>query len=348
MKWIPFELHTHTPHSDGKHTLLEMCLEARRLGIQGIALTDHNTMSGMSEARAVQEETGVVILPGMEWTTFYGHMLTIGAPYCDWRDLGPKDIHKGISRVHQAGGIVGIAHPYRMGSPICTGCHWEYEVENWNDVDYMEVWHELNPSLKRHNRQAMQKWTALLDQGYRITATAGRDWHHSAVHNERPAVTYIELPEGWENCAAESVVHAIAQGRCMPSMGPLLLMEAVVGASRYRVGDEIPIHEDSEMTVTLQICIVRSELCIPYGNELLVTRVVVESNNGILLDQVWDQEQTHLQQQIELEGIRWLRAKAMGVMQEVFTTLVFTNPIYIRMPKSENAEEEMNGCKTIE
>lgn len=72
MRWLPFELHTHTPHSDGTHTLLEMCAKARELGLSGIALTDHNTTSGMADAASVTEETGIAIIPGLEWTTFTG------------------------------------------------------------------------------------------------------------------------------------------------------------------------------------------------------------------------------------------------------------------------------------
>ncbi|MDQ0897976.1 CehA/McbA family metallohydrolase [Paenibacillus sp. V4I7] len=141
MPWIACELHSHTFHSDGKQTLMELAIGAKALGFECIALTDHNTMTGLNDKDAVEQETGISIISGMEWTTFYGHMVTLGLThFADWRPVGPDDIHKGIADVHRSGGIVGMAHPYRIGSPICTGCFWEFNIEDWNDMDYIEVW----------------------------------------------------------------------------------------------------------------------------------------------------------------------------------------------------------------
>lgn len=47
MRWLACELHTHTLHSDGSQTLDELVKGAVDLGFDAIALTDHNTMSGL-------------------------------------------------------------------------------------------------------------------------------------------------------------------------------------------------------------------------------------------------------------------------------------------------------------
>ncbi|WP_166244045.1 CehA/McbA family metallohydrolase [Paenibacillus turpanensis] len=336
MNWVPFELHTHTPHSDGRHSLLEMCREAKKLGLGGIALTDHNTVSGLAEAKAALEETGVAVIPGMEWTTFYGHMLTLGAPYCEWRDLGPRDIHKGIGRVHEAGGIVGIAHPYSLGSPICTGCHWEYEIKDWNDIDYIEVWHEMMPPYKNHNVPALQQWTALLNEGYRIAATAGRDWHHSDHVEGWSAFTYVGLADEKDRFSAESVVKAIQSGRCIVSMGPLLHVEASVGAASYGIGDDIDAADvgesregkDGETSMSLRIHVEPSAEPGRFGDEVQVTKLIIESNVGELAVLPWTDQQSAAEHHLQTEGLRWLRVKAMGVLYGGFTTIAFTNPIY--------------------
>ncbi|CAM4285669.1 CehA/McbA family metallohydrolase [Paenibacillus tarimensis] len=340
MNWIPFELHTHTPHSDGRHSLLEMCREAKKLGLGGIALTDHNTVSGMTEAEAAQEETGVAIVPGMEWTTFYGHMLTLGAPYCEWRDLGPEDIHRGIERVHQAGGIVGIAHPYSLGSPICTGCHWEYTIKDWSDIDYIEVWHEVMPSYKNHNVPAWNLWTSLLNEGYRIPATAGRDWHHSGQDDSWSAFTYIGLPEPDDRYSAESVVQAIRRGRSVISMGPMLHVEALAGDARYFIGDIVEDSAGRLSSMRLLIQVQPFAAAERYGDRMQVTKLVVESNIGELADRPWNEQEAGIELYVPLEGIRWLRLKAMGVLLGGWTTIAFTNPIYVNREQKNETEGE--------
>ncbi|WP_281883144.1 CehA/McbA family metallohydrolase [Paenibacillus sp. YYML68] len=330
MNWIPFELHTHTPHSDGRHTLLEMCLEAKKLGLEGIALTDHNTVSGLAEAKRIQDETGIAIIQGLEWTTFYGHMLTLGAPYCEWRDLGIHDIHVGIERVHRAGGIVGIAHPYTMGSPICTGCHWEYEVKDWEDIDYIEVWHGMTPSYTSYNQLALQQWTSLLNEGYRITATAGRDWHHSDSVVGIPAFTYIGLEERVDRYCTGQVVQAIQRGRCFMSIGPLLHVEAQVDNRTYMLGDCIDMTgvEAKVNTLSLSIQLQFSEIPSRNSEHMQVTRIIAESNRGDVLNVPWMEGQTVHEPDIPIEGLRWLRIKAVGVLYGGLTTVALTNPIY--------------------
>lgn len=328
MRWLPFELHTHTPHSDGTHSLLEMCRAAAELGLEGIALTDHNTVSGLADAEAVSRQTGITIIPGMEWTTFYGHMLTLGAPYCEWRDLGPHDIHKGIARVHEQGGIVGIAHPYSFGSPICTGCHWDYTVSDWDQIDYMEVWHETMPSMKNHNVPAFSQWTELLNQGYRISATAGRDWHRSDPDAPLAAYTYIGLPDAPLPHSLTDIIAAIRQGRLCLSMGPLLEIRLNLGDGQYGLGNEVPLpikqgYPEAELTVKIT-CSTQPER--PWGAER-GSLIIIDSNLGELA-KVPALEYDGLPISLTTAGLRWLRARLFGTINGILTTIACTNAVY--------------------
>lgn len=328
MRWLPFELHTHTPHSDGTHSLLEMCRAAAELGLEGIALTDHNTVSGLADAEAVSRQTDITIIPGMEWTTFYGHMLTLGAPYCEWRDLGPHDIHKGIARVHEQGGIVGIAHPYSFGSPICTGCHWDYTVSDWDQIDYMEVWHETMPSMKNHNVPAFSQWTELLNQGYRISATAGRDWHRSDPDAPLAAYTYIGLPDASLPHSLTDIIAAIRQGRLCLSMGPLLEIRLNLGDGQYGLGNEVPLpikqgHPEAELTVKIT-CSTQPER--PWGAER-GSLIIIDSNLGELA-KVPALEYDGLPISLTTAGLRWLRARLFGTINGMLTTIACTNAVY--------------------
>ena len=78
MKYYPFELHCHTCHSDGSFTPEELILAAKQRGLSGIALTDHNTAAGVKEAVEYGKKYGVLVIPGIEWTTFYGHITVLG------------------------------------------------------------------------------------------------------------------------------------------------------------------------------------------------------------------------------------------------------------------------------
>lgn len=59
------DLHTHTNHSDGSSTPRELVAEAKKLNII-IALTDHNTVTGLPEFLAEAERLGVTAVGGTE------------------------------------------------------------------------------------------------------------------------------------------------------------------------------------------------------------------------------------------------------------------------------------------
>lgn len=117
LKWIPAELHTHTLHSDGKHTLEELVQSAVDLGLECIAMTDHNTQSALADQEGVQRQFGLPIISGMEWTTFYGHMLTLGVDrFIDWRVLYQMTFMRGFGRCMSREALQGL--PIRSGSEV--------------------------------------------------------------------------------------------------------------------------------------------------------------------------------------------------------------------------------------
>lgn len=111
--------------------------------------------------------------------------------FVDWRDAVPDNIDEKIAEVKKRGGMVGIAHPYELGSPMCTGCFWDYHVKKWENVDYIEVWSKPFPPSKSANERAFSLWTGLLDKGYHLAATYGKDWHKKSDETEPYGCTYI-------------------------------------------------------------------------------------------------------------------------------------------------------------
>ena len=63
---MKYDLHTHSNNSDGAFPPAEVVRRAAERGLDGIALTDHDSTAGMAEARAAGEALGVDVLTGCE------------------------------------------------------------------------------------------------------------------------------------------------------------------------------------------------------------------------------------------------------------------------------------------
>lgn len=64
-----FDLHVHSDISDGTQPPAEVVASAKRAGLQGMALTDHDTTAGWGEAVRAAHEHQILLIPGMEITT---------------------------------------------------------------------------------------------------------------------------------------------------------------------------------------------------------------------------------------------------------------------------------------
>ncbi|WP_028590805.1 CehA/McbA family metallohydrolase [Paenibacillus massiliensis] len=331
MRWLGCELHTHTLHSDGKQTLSELAAGAVQLGFDAIALTDHNTMSGLDDREELSQEHGLLIIPGMEWTTFYGHMVTLGLnEFADWRKTDRTQISSGIQEVQLHGGIAGLAHPYRIGSPACTGCYWEYEIHDWSKVNYIEVWSGTFASIKISNQRAYSLWTDKLNAGYRIAATSGRDWHEQIATEEPISVTYLGIPADTEPTEAD-LVQALSVGRASVTIGPLLTLELEVRDDKVGIGSvvrrdsmEEPVvaHISLDFTVRSGLWRLQEQTC----RLVLCSNLGIEDERDIPLRAVSGSE--HYEATLNSNGRQWLRAELWGTVQGANTLIAFTNAIY--------------------
>ncbi|NEO27516.1 MAG: PHP domain-containing protein [Kamptonema sp. SIO4C4] len=65
------ELHCHTTYSDGTLTPTALVAAATQAGVQALAITDHDTLAGWSEALQAAENTPLEIVPGVELSTVW-------------------------------------------------------------------------------------------------------------------------------------------------------------------------------------------------------------------------------------------------------------------------------------
>ena len=62
------DLHNHTNYSDGEYTPSVLVEKAARDGLSAIALTDHDCIWGLAEAKRKADEMGIEFVPGVELT----------------------------------------------------------------------------------------------------------------------------------------------------------------------------------------------------------------------------------------------------------------------------------------
>ncbi len=66
------DLHSHTDSSDGTFTPAELVAEATRIGLEALAVTDHDTFAGYDLAKPLAAEAGLELVCGIELSTRYG------------------------------------------------------------------------------------------------------------------------------------------------------------------------------------------------------------------------------------------------------------------------------------
>jgi predicted metal-dependent phosphoesterase TrpH len=114
---MKFDLHLHTTrHSpDSVMEPLELVLQAREIGLDGVVITEHDwlwTNDELDELRSVAG--GLVVLAGVEVSTRQGHFLAYGVknPFAVGKGIGVAELCR---EVHRQGGAVVAAHPFRWG-----------------------------------------------------------------------------------------------------------------------------------------------------------------------------------------------------------------------------------------
>jgi predicted metal-dependent phosphoesterase TrpH len=67
------DLHTHSHCSDGSLAPGELVERAAAAGVRMLALTDHDTLAGLADARSAAERVGIRLVPGVEISATWRH-----------------------------------------------------------------------------------------------------------------------------------------------------------------------------------------------------------------------------------------------------------------------------------
>ncbi|MDB6149307.1 MAG: hypothetical protein JWQ44_755, partial [Chthoniobacter sp.] len=185
---MPFniDLHCHSWFSgDGVSSPESLIAAARKKGLHGFALTDHNTSDGcryLLDKGLVREDGAPVddflVLPAVEVTTAEGHLLCLGVILPFLKGTPAAEV---CDLVHEMGGIVIPPHPYDL---FRAGIR--QSVLDELKLDALEVFNAAT-TLKRYNRMAFEYATK---RG--LPMTAGSDAHHEAAIGTAYTILHTE------------------------------------------------------------------------------------------------------------------------------------------------------------
>ncbi len=222
-KFLRLELHNHTTESDASLSCQDLLDHMAADGVDAFALTDHNTISGHPKMKALLEETpnSIQCIYGMEYTTYYGHILCLNLrAYVPWDSIDPRRPELIFRKIRSTGALAGIAHPFSYGYPFATGCRFEMQMTDYSDVDFIEIFNNPEP-LKEVNEPDLLLWEKLVLAGWHIAVTCGMDLHGKW----KLAGNYATFVQDRGLPASEALDLAVRERCTWVSKGPLLAAE---------------------------------------------------------------------------------------------------------------------------
>ena len=162
MSGIKLDLHVHSNYSsDGRLQIKDILRVARKRGLGGIAVTDHNSLKGSQIAKRIAHEHEILTVSGMEISSTEGHILAYGIDTPIPKGLSPEET---IEKIHESGGLAVIARPYRPWSGLGE------KITRSLKPDGMEV-------LNAHSTLKENQKAGRLCRSMDLPMTAGSDSH---------------------------------------------------------------------------------------------------------------------------------------------------------------------------
>lgn len=218
---IKGDLHVHTSYSDGAEDPIKMIEFSirKRLGI--IAITDHDTNRGYFKitsfyGKAKLKELGVIVVPGVEISTYLGHIVVLGVDVpIELGNALPRksSIVRLLEKLRDKfNAIIILAHPYSCkGLFTCASTKDETILSLVNAVEAIN-----GRSVPKKNIDAL-----VLARKLGKVCVAGSDAHEL----RELGVTYTIFPDNTNSY--EDVLNSIEQG--IVKLGPIPKATKVIG-----------------------------------------------------------------------------------------------------------------------
>ncbi|PSQ27440.1 phosphoesterase [Halobacteriales archaeon QS_9_68_17] len=193
---LSVELHCHSSLSyDGRDPVELLLEQAEAVGLDALAVTDHDEIDASLDAAAKAEEYDLVGIPGMEVSTAAGHVLALGV---EKRVPEGLSYHTTLNRIRDLGGIAVVPHPFQESR---HGVLANVSKDALARADAIEVYNS-RLLTGRANRQAE---SFARERG--LPMTAGSDAHIGEMVGQ--AVTRI----GAEERSVDAILDAAREGR---------------------------------------------------------------------------------------------------------------------------------------
>jgi hypothetical protein len=193
-RWYAGDLHVHSIESgDARPPIDEIAAFAEDHGLDFVELSDHNTTSQLDFIVDAQtRHPSLLLVPGVEFTTYHGHANGIGATrFVEHKlGLGGATIEQALQSFDEQGALFSLNHPKLELGDLCLGCAWKIEVPS-DRIKAIEVVTSGTSGL--FTRASLDLWDELSANGARIAAIGGSD-DHSAGKNLATFGTPIGTP----------------------------------------------------------------------------------------------------------------------------------------------------------
>jgi hypothetical protein len=228
--WLRGDLHCHTLYSDGDSWPAEVLAKAGEIGLDFLAITDHN---GARRPKLPNGRDGLpILILGTETTTYGGHWNAWGVDrWFEFREPTPEGTQAAFDDALAAGALVSVNHPKPLGP------NWSYGDLSGNHA--IEIWNGPWGGL---NSDALAYWETRLKHGERYVALGGSDTHNLKSPRARLMQPELGTPTTWVKVqgepSADAILAAIRRGDCFVSAspaGPQLLFDRRDGQIRARV-----------------------------------------------------------------------------------------------------------------
>ncbi|MHB1535983.1 MAG: CehA/McbA family metallohydrolase, partial [Acidimicrobiales bacterium] len=203
-RWVAGDLHAHTVHSDGRLSVDELAALARSVGLDWLAVTDHNTVSHHRELAAASRRYAVTLVPGQEVTTPSGHANGFGD--LGWIDFR-ADADSWLDHATSRGGLLSINHP------LAGDCSWHQPIHS--SPQLVEVWHF---SWDRRSEAPIEWW-----RGHPgAMPVGGSDFHRPEWGTPGTPTTWVEVEgdDGDAPPAVKDILASLRTGRIAMSATP--------------------------------------------------------------------------------------------------------------------------------
>ena len=157
---MKLDLHIHSEYSFDSVIKVDKIIKvSKKIGLNGIAITDHNTVKGSLEAIKANKNHDFIIIPASEIGTNLGDIIG----YFINEEIKSRDAFEVIDEIKRQGGIAVLAHPYKR---VKT-----YTAKLMRRIDALEG---FNARIERKTR-LRSSWS--LAKKYNLPMTAGSDAH---------------------------------------------------------------------------------------------------------------------------------------------------------------------------